>query len=227
MLYQTQVRCLKRHEGEYDDRFSLFGWTRSLMLIFNGMPFVGNHLKEDFFFIFFSPVLGQPNNSPHPSLSLTLNYLSSFCLYLYCPPLHAVFQLRPEQIYMEVSVHHRETCSHWIHQMYSRLISPSLFPSLLGKDMIEMYFDFRLFRLWKTRQHSKLLDYEDLLWPRAGQCVALRAGRPTVKLHSTSFHFGVQEEEEWRGTHPLRCHHCVLSIVYFSSPLWTSTASER
>lgn len=29
--------------------------------------------------------------------------------------------------------------------------------------MIEMYFDFRLFRLWKTRQHSKLLDYEDLL----------------------------------------------------------------
>lgn len=30
--------------------------------------------------------------------------------------------------------------------------------------MIEMYFDFRLFRLWKTRQHSKLLDYDDLLW---------------------------------------------------------------
>uniref|UniRef100_A0A674D058 NMDA receptor synaptonuclear signaling and neuronal migration factor-like n=1 Tax=Salmo trutta TaxID=8032 RepID=A0A674D058_SALTR len=33
----------------------------------------------------------------------------------------------------------------------------------LGKEIIEMYFDFRLFRLWKTRQHSKLLDYEDLL----------------------------------------------------------------
>ncbi|CAB1332658.1 unnamed protein product, partial [Coregonus sp. 'balchen'] len=32
-----------------------------------------------------------------------------------------------------------------------------------GEKMIEMYFDFRLFRLWKTRQHSKLLDYEDLL----------------------------------------------------------------
>lgn len=32
--------------------------------------------------------------------------------------------------------------------------------------MIEMYFDFRLYRLWKTRQHSKLLDYEDLLWQR-------------------------------------------------------------
>ncbi|XP_056147056.1 NMDA receptor synaptonuclear signaling and neuronal migration factor [Lampris incognitus] len=32
-----------------------------------------------------------------------------------------------------------------------------------GKEMIEMYFDFRLYRLWKTRQHSKLLDYEDLL----------------------------------------------------------------
>lgn len=33
-----------------------------------------------------------------------------------------------------------------------------------GKEMIEMYFDFRLYRLWKTRQHSKLLDYEDFLW---------------------------------------------------------------
>lgn len=38
--------------------------------------------------------------------------------------------------------------------------------SVTGKEMIEMYFDFRLYRLWKTRQHSKLLDYEDLLWPR-------------------------------------------------------------
>uniref|UniRef100_A0A3B3W1C1 NMDA receptor synaptonuclear signaling and neuronal migration factor n=1 Tax=Poecilia latipinna TaxID=48699 RepID=A0A3B3W1C1_9TELE len=35
--------------------------------------------------------------------------------------------------------------------------------SAQGKEMIEMYFDFRLYRLWKTRQHSKLLDYEDLL----------------------------------------------------------------
>ncbi|XP_041754439.1 NMDA receptor synaptonuclear signaling and neuronal migration factor-like isoform X7 [Coregonus clupeaformis] len=35
--------------------------------------------------------------------------------------------------------------------------------SAQGKEIIEMYFDFRLFRLWKTRQHSKLLDYEDLL----------------------------------------------------------------
>lgn len=32
--------------------------------------------------------------------------------------------------------------------------------------MIEAYFDFRLYRLWKTRQHSKLLDYEDFLWQR-------------------------------------------------------------
>ncbi|XP_078106036.1 NMDA receptor synaptonuclear signaling and neuronal migration factor [Sander vitreus] len=32
-----------------------------------------------------------------------------------------------------------------------------------GKEMIETYFDFRLFRLWKSRQHSKLLDYDDLL----------------------------------------------------------------
>uniref|UniRef100_A0A3Q3X9H3 Uncharacterized protein n=1 Tax=Mola mola TaxID=94237 RepID=A0A3Q3X9H3_MOLML len=35
--------------------------------------------------------------------------------------------------------------------------------SAQGKQMIEMYFDFRLYRLWKTRQHSKLMDYEDLL----------------------------------------------------------------
>lgn len=34
---------------------------------------------------------------------------------------------------------------------------------LLGKQMIETYFDFRLYRLWKTRQHSKLLDYDDIL----------------------------------------------------------------
>uniref|UniRef100_A0A8C6V1K4 NMDA receptor synaptonuclear signaling and neuronal migration factor a n=1 Tax=Neogobius melanostomus TaxID=47308 RepID=A0A8C6V1K4_9GOBI len=34
--------------------------------------------------------------------------------------------------------------------------------SAQGKELIEMYFDFRLYRLWKTRQHSKLLDYEDL-----------------------------------------------------------------
>ncbi|XP_073807075.1 NMDA receptor synaptonuclear signaling and neuronal migration factor isoform X2 [Danio rerio] len=35
--------------------------------------------------------------------------------------------------------------------------------SAQGKEMIEMYFDFRLYRLWKTRQHSKLHDYDDLL----------------------------------------------------------------
>uniref|UniRef100_A0A8C6P9Z6 NMDA receptor synaptonuclear signaling and neuronal migration factor n=1 Tax=Nothobranchius furzeri TaxID=105023 RepID=A0A8C6P9Z6_NOTFU len=35
--------------------------------------------------------------------------------------------------------------------------------SAQGKEMIEMFFDFRLYRLWKTRQHSKLLDYEDFL----------------------------------------------------------------
>lgn len=32
-----------------------------------------------------------------------------------------------------------------------------------GKQMIETYFDFRLYRLWKSRQHSKLLDLEDVL----------------------------------------------------------------
>ncbi|XP_067825659.1 NMDA receptor synaptonuclear signaling and neuronal migration factor [Heptranchias perlo] len=32
-----------------------------------------------------------------------------------------------------------------------------------GKQMIETYFDFRLYRLWKSRQHSKLLDYDDIL----------------------------------------------------------------
>ncbi|XP_037608211.1 NMDA receptor synaptonuclear signaling and neuronal migration factor isoform X2 [Sebastes umbrosus] len=35
--------------------------------------------------------------------------------------------------------------------------------SAQGKEMIEKYFDFRLYRLWKTRQHSKLLDYEEFL----------------------------------------------------------------
>uniref|UniRef100_A0A8C2PSB2 NMDA receptor synaptonuclear signaling and neuronal migration factor b n=1 Tax=Cyprinus carpio TaxID=7962 RepID=A0A8C2PSB2_CYPCA len=35
--------------------------------------------------------------------------------------------------------------------------------SAQGKEMIEMYFDFPLYRLWKSRQHSKLLDYDDLL----------------------------------------------------------------
>ncbi|XP_051967166.1 NMDA receptor synaptonuclear signaling and neuronal migration factor [Xyrauchen texanus] len=35
--------------------------------------------------------------------------------------------------------------------------------SAQGKEMIEMYFDFRLYRLWKSRQHSKLHDYDDLL----------------------------------------------------------------
>ncbi|XP_046697738.1 NMDA receptor synaptonuclear signaling and neuronal migration factor isoform X7 [Silurus meridionalis] len=35
--------------------------------------------------------------------------------------------------------------------------------SAQGKEMIETYFDFRQFRLWKSRQHSKLLDYDDLL----------------------------------------------------------------
>ncbi|XP_030062472.1 NMDA receptor synaptonuclear signaling and neuronal migration factor [Microcaecilia unicolor] len=35
--------------------------------------------------------------------------------------------------------------------------------SAQGKQMIETYFDFRLYRLWKTRQHSRLLDYDDIL----------------------------------------------------------------
>ncbi|XP_034548075.1 NMDA receptor synaptonuclear signaling and neuronal migration factor [Notolabrus celidotus] len=35
--------------------------------------------------------------------------------------------------------------------------------SAQGKDMIEAYFDFRQYRLWKSRQHSKMLDYDDLL----------------------------------------------------------------
>ncbi|KPP64338.1 hypothetical protein Z043_117326, partial [Scleropages formosus] len=43
---------------------------------------------------------------------------------------------------------------------YKQHPAPVLSP---GKEMIEMYFDFRLFRLWKARQHSKLLDYDDLL----------------------------------------------------------------
>lgn len=35
--------------------------------------------------------------------------------------------------------------------------------SCAGKQMIETYFDFRLYRLWKSRQHSKLLDFDDVL----------------------------------------------------------------
>ncbi|XP_041428214.1 NMDA receptor synaptonuclear signaling and neuronal migration factor isoform X3 [Xenopus laevis] len=35
--------------------------------------------------------------------------------------------------------------------------------SAQGKQLIERYFDFRMYRLWKTRQHSKLLDYDDIL----------------------------------------------------------------
>ncbi|XP_038132032.1 NMDA receptor synaptonuclear signaling and neuronal migration factor isoform X2 [Cyprinodon tularosa] len=55
-------------------------------------------------------------------------------------------------------------------QTLKRLMRPSIveFKSPLelsaqGKEMIEMYFDFRLYRLWKSRQHSKLLDYDDLI----------------------------------------------------------------
>uniref|UniRef100_A0A8C9VSL9 NMDA receptor synaptonuclear signaling and neuronal migration factor n=1 Tax=Scleropages formosus TaxID=113540 RepID=A0A8C9VSL9_SCLFO len=46
---------------------------------------------------------------------------------------------------------------------YSVAFESPLELSAQGKEMIETYFDFRLFRLWKTRQHSKLLDYDDLL----------------------------------------------------------------
>ncbi|KAF3851585.1 hypothetical protein F7725_013357 [Dissostichus mawsoni] len=60
-------------------------------------------------------------------------------------------------------------------QTLKRLMRPAVvdFKSPLelsaeGKEMIEMYFDFRLFRLWKSRQHSKLLDYEDLLKEKEG-----------------------------------------------------------
>ncbi|XP_072289944.1 NMDA receptor synaptonuclear signaling and neuronal migration factor [Eucyclogobius newberryi] len=55
-------------------------------------------------------------------------------------------------------------------QTLKRLMRPSavefkspLELSAQGKEMIETYFDFRLFRLWKSRRHSKLLDYDDLL----------------------------------------------------------------
>jgi len=45
--------------------------------------------------------------------------------------------------------------------------------------MIETYFDFRLYRLWKTRQHSKLLDYDDILW--AGEDFARGSRSPVSK----------------------------------------------
>lgn len=53
-----------------------------------------------------------------------------------------------------------------------------------GKEMIEMYFDFRLFRLWKSRQHSKLLDYDDLLWlrpPSVGLSAGYLTSEPAVR----------------------------------------------
>ncbi|XP_036384850.1 NMDA receptor synaptonuclear signaling and neuronal migration factor isoform X2 [Megalops cyprinoides] len=46
---------------------------------------------------------------------------------------------------------------------YSVTFESPLELSAQGKEMIELYFDFRLYRLWKTRQHSKLFDYDDLL----------------------------------------------------------------
>ncbi|XP_057688759.1 NMDA receptor synaptonuclear signaling and neuronal migration factor isoform X1 [Corythoichthys intestinalis] len=55
-------------------------------------------------------------------------------------------------------------------QTLKRLMRPSsvefkspLELSAQGKEMIETYFNFRLFRLWKSRQHSKMLDYDDML----------------------------------------------------------------
>lgn len=53
-------------------------------------------------------------------------------------------------------------CLWFYHQIYLEELKMlcSLFS---GKEMIEMYFDFRLYRLWKSRQHSKLLDYDDLM----------------------------------------------------------------
>lgn len=61
----------------------------------------------------------------------------------------------------------------WIHLLF--LITQTDWNLLVyheGKEMIELYFDFRLYRLWKTRQHSKLLDYEDFLWRRSHENAA-------------------------------------------------------
>ncbi|XP_045429845.1 NMDA receptor synaptonuclear signaling and neuronal migration factor isoform X4 [Pipistrellus kuhlii] len=44
---------------------------------------------------------------------------------------------------------------------YKVIFESPLELSAQGKQMIETYFDFRLYRLWKSRQHSKLLDFED------------------------------------------------------------------
>lgn len=59
-----------------------------------------------------------------------------------------------------------------------------------------MYFDFRLYRLWKTRQHSKLMDYEDLLWPRDSESVGpsrRSSPAPCETSHPTSSHEREQE----------------------------------
>lgn len=75
----------------------------------------------------------------------------------------------------------------WVHVFLTK--ASFCFPLAAGKEMIEMYFDFRLFRLWKSRQHSKLLDYDDLLWHHpvfcwlVGQLLRVWAYLCTVSRH--------------------------------------------
>ncbi|KAF4016850.1 hypothetical protein G4228_008317 [Cervus hanglu yarkandensis] len=89
---------------------------------------------------------------------------------------HATFEDILEEIEKKLNIYHKGAkiwkmlifCQ--LFQNLRTLMTPYrvIFESPLelsaqGKQMIETYFDFRLYRLWKSRQHSKLLDFEDVL----------------------------------------------------------------
>ncbi len=180
-------------------------------------------------FFFICP---EPTEQP-TSLSLTLNSLSSF----------SIISLSSLFIYI---ISH---CMPFSNYRLSQSIWKSLFiierrahieftKCIPNSHLIYMCLSFRQRNDWdvlwlpsvSTLENPAALQtprlWRSLVTPCGSVCSI--AGRTShCKLHSTSFHFGVQEEEEWRWSQPLRCHHCVSSIGYFSSPLWTSTASER
>lgn len=125
---------------------------------------------------------------------------------------------------------HMACLSHFLFCMYDKsvvIFVQSIAPYVLvlclalsvkGKEMIEMYFDFRLYRLWKTRQHSKLLDYEDLLWPRVPENVGPSSQNSPCPLWNTTSH-----QLSWRRTGT--GHHATgiweSVIMYFNTSLET------
>lgn len=116
-----------------------------------------------------SQVLQKP--TPHPPL---LQSVTGFRLFAFIwaggrglsgwkPGPHKVKSVRVSDVNVDInSSVVRTTCSQWC--CVSMVTEFTLCLFIPGKEMIEMYFDFRLYRLWKTRQHSKLLDFEDFVW---------------------------------------------------------------